>query len=99
MISPEALACCKLPGMGKKGGNGAESDRQHLKGIMTPDYHVDSEGIVTLSCERYKGIGASREEARVNYLLTKREAGERLTDPEEAVIAYSPFGTAAKSRR
>lgn len=66
---------------------------------MTPSYHVDPEGIVTLSCVRYKGVGTSHEEARVNYLLAKRRAGERLTDSEQAVVAYSPFGTAAKSRR
>ena len=37
---------------------------------------------------------AAEERQRVEYIQEKREAGIKLTQAEEAILAYSPFGTA-----
>ncbi len=64
-------------------------------------YRLDRPERWALACPdcRLSGSGRSAEEARVSYLLARREAGEALARAEEAAIAYSPWGTAAGCRR
>ncbi len=37
------------------------------------------------------------ERRMVEEILAKRERGEKLSPREERIVAYSPFGTAARS--
>lgn len=37
------------------------------------------------------------ERRMVEEILAKRERGEKLTPREESIVAYSPFGTAART--
>ena len=41
-------------------------------------------------------FGVKAEKAKVASLVARREAGEKLTTREEAIVAYSPFGTASR---
>lgn len=38
-------------------------------------------------------MNAREERERVEEILRKRERGERLTDTEQTILAYSPYGT------
>ncbi len=39
-----------------------------------------------------------REKKLVQEILEKKERGEKLTEREECILAYSPYGYAAKRR-
>ena len=41
-------------------------------------------------------FGVRAEKVKVASLVARREAGEKLTTREEAIVAYSPFGTASR---